>query len=106
MRTRIFNLTSIAILLGFIVFVTAFLFLGTPETFAEQLTDSPEYFFKRAAGGFVIGLFGCMIIGSGNLLLRPNGQADRLRRTYNTIVLTLALSAICSIIGTAIFFYL
>jgi hypothetical protein len=105
MVTRIFNIITIVTLLTFIMFVTAFFFLGSYETFETQLNDLPEYFFKRAAGGFVIGLLGCVIIGSGNLLLRKK-QTDRLRRTYKILLLTVVLSAICSITGTAIFFFL
>ena len=105
MVTRLFNIITIGALLTFIFFVTAFFFIGSQETFEVQLKDLPEYFFKRAAGGLVIGLLGCVIIGSGNFLLERKIQTNRLRKVYRILLLTLVLSTFSSIIGTAIFFY-
>ena len=104
MVTRLFNIITIGGLLTFILFVTACFFIGSQETFEVQLKKLPEYFFKRAAGGLVIGLLGCVIIGFGNFLLERKTQTN-LRKVYRILLLTLVLSTFFSIIGTAIFFY-
>lgn len=102
---RLFNIVTIGALLTFILFVTAFFFIGSQETFEGQLKNLPEYFFKRATAGLVIGLLGCVIIGFGNFLLERKTQTNRLRKVYRILLLTLVLSTFFSIIGTAIFFY-
>lgn len=105
MITRLFNIITIGALLLFILFVTAFFFLGSQETFESQLNNLSKYFFSRVAGGMVIGLLGCVIIGVGNFLLVRKTETNRLHKVYRIVLLTLVLSTFTSIIGTTIFFY-
>lgn len=101
---RLFNIISIAALLTLILFVTAFFFIGSQETFDRQLDKLPEYFFRRAAGGIVIGILGCVIVAAGDLLFNKE-KTDRRVRVFRTVLLTLLLSVVTSVTGTAIFFY-
>jgi hypothetical protein len=103
MLAKAFNLIAIAALISFIFLVTAFFFLGSHETFSNQLNELPKYFFGRTAGGIVIGILGGVIIGLVNLLLNKiTGSRSKISKI---VLLTLLLSTIASIIGTGIFFF-
>jgi hypothetical protein len=105
MVTRLFNIVTIFALLSFILFVTGFFFIGSQETFARQLEDLPEYFFKRAAAGIVISILGCVVIAVGNLLLGRGSQSNRKVRITRIVILTLVLGSITSLVGAGIFFF-
>lgn len=105
MVTRLFNIIAIGALLTFIFLVTSFFFLGSTETFDRQIAELPEYFFKRSAAGVVIGVPGCIVVIMGNLLFDKGQWADKKVRILRVILWTMLLSAITSVVGTAIFFY-
>lgn len=105
MLTRIFNLVTIATLLTFILFVTAFFFLGSKETFDKQSDELPRYFLGRTVVGAVLGIVGCIVVAMGNLLLDKGDQAGKRTRIFRVVLLTLLLSILTSVIGAGIFFF-
>lgn len=104
MRVRIFNLVMIVGLLTFILFVTAFFFMGSIDTFDEQRAELPKYFLGRILFGIAIGVPGCIVIAVINLFIDRRGRIERRKRIFRIVLVTLLLSTLVSVIGTGIFF--
>lgn len=105
MLLRFFNLITISALIVFILFMTAIFYIGSQETFERQVAEGAVTFFvARTFAGVVIGFLGCVIVLVGNLILDKKGGADRGKRIFQIVLLTVGLSLLSSLIGTIVFF--
>jgi drug/metabolite transporter (DMT)-like permease len=103
--TKLFNILTIGITQACILFVTGLFFLGSQENSNDLLEKLPEAFFSRFVAGAIIGIFGCIIMVVGNLLLNRFKPPNEKVRILRIVIFTFLLSIVTSLAGTSFFFF-
>ncbi|WP_111672320.1 hypothetical protein [Algoriphagus litoralis] len=103
--TKLFNVLTVGISQACILFVTGLFFLGSQENFNDLLEKLPEAFFNRFFAGVIIGIFGCIILAVGNLLLNRFKPPHEKVRILRIVIFTFLLSIVTSVAGTSFFFH-
>jgi hypothetical protein len=98
------NIILISALTLFVGFVSAMFFIGSNETYSRLLKTLPSSFARRALGGICVGVIGAVLILLINYLfikINPSTKSMSLKKLFGG---TVTITAVASIIGTAIFF--